>query len=133
LGNLTALLAILIFNNSTGCSHDIGVWMALTFPLAVLGGPLVAAIAAIIVLYLLSSTEWYFDAGEREEVEQRILSLIQRFRRVERAAFRRTLFFARKGTLPRILAVIRIQGFPRPCCSLFSCPPFWNSSLLRAG
>ena len=81
LGNLTALLAILIFNHSTGCLHDIGVWMALTFPLAVLGGPLVAAIAAIIVLYLLSSTDWYFDAGEREEVEQRILSLLQRFRR----------------------------------------------------
>jgi hypothetical protein len=47
----------------------------------VLGGPLATAAAAIIVLYLLSSTEWYFDAGEREEVEQRMLSLLQRFRR----------------------------------------------------
>jgi hypothetical protein len=74
-------LAILVFNHVTGCSHDAGVWLALTFPLAVLGGPLVTAAAAIIVLYLLSSTEWYFDAGEREEVEQRMLSLLQRFRR----------------------------------------------------
>jgi O-antigen/teichoic acid export membrane protein len=81
LGNLTALLAILVFNHVTGCSHDLGVWLALTFPLAVLGGPLATAAAAIIVLYLLSSTEWYFDAGEREEVEQRMLSLLQRFRR----------------------------------------------------
>lgn len=82
LGNLTALLAILIFNHATGCPHDFGVWMALAFPLAVLGGPLVAAIAAIVVLYLLSATDWYFDAGERREVEQRVLSLLHRFRRV---------------------------------------------------
>lgn len=80
-GNVAGLLSIAWCNQRTKCTHDRGVWLALASPLLILGGPLLAASSVLLMLYLVLSTNAYFGRSERAELEHRLQTLLERFRR----------------------------------------------------
>ncbi len=81
-GNLLAIVLILLLNHFCGCRTDVGIWLVATIPLILLLSPWIAAVVVSLVCVFGCLTPWIFSEDEKTQIRSVWSSCQSRIRHI---------------------------------------------------